>query len=212
MELRPKIEEKRWKVAREAEILDSWEREGTFAFDSDSDKTVFSIDTPPPYASGRWHVGGATHYSQIDMVARYNRMKGYEVLFAFGIDRNGLPVEMEVEKKNNIRAFQTPREKFIDLCKNYLDTVESEILNTAKRLGMSSDFKNAYRTDSPDYRRLTQDTFLELWHKGLVYEDDRPTNWCPVCDTTIADAEIEYVHLPTQLVYMKFKVKEGGEV
>ncbi|MFH1327387.1 MAG: valine--tRNA ligase, partial [Candidatus Bathyarchaeota archaeon] len=209
---KPRIEEKRWDPKRELSIFEMWEKEGIYRFDKNADKPIFSIDTPPPYASGRWHVGGATHYAQIDMVARFHRMRGYEVLFSFGIDRNGLPVEVEVEKKQNMSAHEMPREKFVALCKDFLDQVESEIISMAKRLGMSCNFEGLYRTDSPSYRKVTQETFIELWRKGLIYEDDRPTNWCPICGTTIADAEIEYVDFTTKLSYIRFRVKEGGEL
>ena len=209
---KPKIEEKRWNPKMEMEIFEDWMRENLYEVNRETVKPIFSIDTPPPYASGRWHVGGATHYAQIDMVARYWRMKGYEVVFSFGIDRNGLPVEVEVEKRYGISASKVSREEFIKLCKDFLDKVEEEIIKTAKRLGMSCDFKNIYRTDSPEYRRITQETFIQLWRKGLVYSDNRPTNWCPVCQTTIADAELEYVEEETDLCYIRFKVKEGDEI
>ncbi|MHC1586482.1 MAG: valine--tRNA ligase [Candidatus Hecatellaceae archaeon] len=209
---KPKIEEKRWSPQLEKEIFELWVREGTYRFNPNSGKPIYAIDTPPPYASGRWHVGGATHYAQIDMVARYKRMRGYEVLFAFGIDRNGLPVEIEVEKKYGVSAKQMPREKFLELCRRFLDEVEAEIIATAKRMGMSCDFDHIYRTDSPEYRALTQATFIELWKKGLVYVDDRPTNWCPVCGTTIADAELEYREIDTYLNYIRFPLKGGGEI
>ncbi len=208
----PKITEKRWDPKREVEIFEDWLKKNIYRVNKNSSKPIYSIDTPPPYASGRWHVGGATHYAQIDMVARYKRMKGYEVLFSFGIDRNGLPVEVEVEKKYGITAHKTSREEFIRLCKEFLDEVEKDIIKTAKRLGMSCDFENIYRTDSPEYRRVTQETFIELWNKGLVYSDNRPTNWCPVCQTTIADAELEYVAEETELCYIRFRVEEDGEI
>ncbi|MEM3737329.1 MAG: valine--tRNA ligase [Candidatus Bathyarchaeia archaeon] len=209
---KPKIAEKRWKPERERFLVEEWSREGIYKFDRTSGKPIFSIDTPPPYASGRWHVGGATHYAQIDMVARYYRMKGYEVLFSFGIDRNGLPVEVEVEKRHNLNAHEIPREKFIALCKEFLDSVEKEIISTARRLGMSCNFEGLYRTDSAEYRKITQSTFIELWNRGLIYEDNRPTNWCPACQTTLADAEVEYADLETSLCYIRFRVKEGGEI
>ncbi|MFQ5762591.1 MAG: valine--tRNA ligase [Candidatus Bathyarchaeia archaeon] len=210
--IKPRITEKRWDPKTEATLLKQWDSEGVYRFNIDSGKPVFSIDTPPPYASGKWHVGGATHYAQIDMVARYQRMKAQEVLFPFGIDRNGLPVEMEVEKKHGVSAHETAREEFIELCRAYLDDVEGEILKIGKRLGLSVNFEDVYRTDSPEYRATTQSTFIELWHRGLIYEDDRPSNWCSVCGTTIADAEIEYVNLPTRLCYVKFGVKDGGTI
>ncbi|MGP3666861.1 MAG: valine--tRNA ligase [Candidatus Bathyarchaeota archaeon] len=211
VEFKPRIEEKRWNPRMEVEILERWEKEKTYQFNEDTKKPIFSIDTPPPYASGRWHVGGAVHYSQIDMVARYFRMKGFEVLFSFGIDRNGLPVEVEVEKKLGISIHNVERERFLKICKDFLDNVEKEIVSIAKRLGMSCDFKNIYRTDSPEYRKVTQETFIELWNKNLIYSDNRPTNWCPVCGTTIADAELEYVEKDTWLYYINFKVEDTGE-
>jgi valyl-tRNA synthetase len=87
--LRPRIGDKQWNPKKEEELLEIWKNERTYSFNIGSKKENFSIDTPPPYASGRWHLGGAVHYSQIDMIARYKRMQGYEVLFPMGIDRNG---------------------------------------------------------------------------------------------------------------------------
>jgi valyl-tRNA synthetase len=208
----PRINEKRWNPKREISIFENWQKEDIYKFNKDSGKPIFSIDTPPPYASGKWHVGAATHYAQIDMVARYRRMTGWEVLFPFGVDRNGLPVEVEVEKAQKISAHEIPREKFLELCKNFLDRVENDIIAIAKRMGLSCNLKNFYRTDSSEYRRITQDTFIELWNRGLIYEDNRPTNWCTVCQTSIADAEIEYSNIETKLCYIRFKVKEGGEI
>jgi valyl-tRNA synthetase len=86
---RPRIGDKRSNPEKEEEMLEIWKTEQTYSFDISSRKEFFSIDTPPPYASGRWHLGGAVHYSQIDMIARYKRMQGCQVLFPMGIDRNG---------------------------------------------------------------------------------------------------------------------------
>ncbi len=87
---KPKFGEKNWDPNTEKELSGRWSREGTYAFHiEDKNRQRFSIDTPPPYASGRWHLGGAVHYSQIDMIARSKRMQGCEVLFPMGIDRNG---------------------------------------------------------------------------------------------------------------------------
>jgi len=208
---KPKIKASRWSIEREEEQIKFWEKENIYKFNKKSNKPIFSIDTPPPTASGPWHVAGAAHYAQIDMIARYFRMKGNEVLFPIGMDRNGLPVEVQVEKESKIYAHETPREEFINICKEFLDKVEAQLLQIIRRMGMSCDVTNHYRTDSPEYRSITQATFIEMWKKGLVYEDNRPSNWCPVCRTTIADAEIDYTETETSLNYMKFKVKETGE-
>lgn len=208
---KPSIKTPRWSIQQEEEQIRLWEKENTYQFNKASTKPIFSIDTPPPYASGPWHVAGAAHYAQIDMVARYFRMNNHEVLFPLGIDRNGLPVEVQVEKELNIHAHEVPREKFLKLCSDYLDKVEVEIIKIASRMGMSCNMKDCYRTDSPEYRTTTQATFIEMWKKGLIYEDSRPTSWCPVCRTTIADAEIDYTETNTSLNYISFRVKETNE-
>lgn len=208
---KPKIRASRWDIKREEEQIALWEEEDTYRFSKASRKPLFSIDTPPPTASGPWHVAGAAHYAQIDMVARYFRMKGNEVLFPIGIDRNGLPVEVQVERESKIYAHETSREEFVRICKVFLDNVEAQLLQIVRRMGMSCDVASHYRTDSSEYRSITQATFIEMWKKNLVYEDNRPSNWCPVCRTTIADAEIDYREIETSLNYLRFKVKETGE-
>ncbi|OYT63010.1 MAG: valine--tRNA ligase [Thermofilum sp. ex4484_15] len=208
---KPSLEDKRWRRKFEEELIKLWEKEKLYEFNPNSGKPIFSIDTPPPYASGKWHIGAAAHYSQIDMIARAHRMMGYEVLAPFYCDRNGLPVEVEVEKRYGVRPWEVPREKFLNLCKEFLDGVERELVRIVKRLGMSFQILSK-GTDSYDYRKLTQATFIELFKKGLIYEDLRPNNYCPRCRTTLADAELEYKIEKSKLVYIKFKIKEGGEV
>ncbi|MBI2546885.1 MAG: valine--tRNA ligase [Candidatus Aenigmarchaeota archaeon] len=213
MKFTPKITETVWNPQLEEKVRGLWEKEKLYSFNIKSKKPVFVIDTPPPYPSGRpWHAGAAAHYSQIDMIARTARMLGHETFFPIGIDRNGLPVEIYTEKKFNISIHATPRDKFIEYCKGALDDLEAEMISTMKTMGMSGDFKNYYRTDSEEYRILTQTTFIDLWKKGLVYEDTRPNNYCTICGTTIADAEVVYNDMPTKLVYITFRLKEGGVI
>jgi valyl-tRNA synthetase len=207
-----KIEEKAWNSKFEQEILTRWEKCKIYNFTADRRKHVFVIDTPPPYPSGRpWHIGAAAHYAQIDMIARTGRLLGNNVLFPIGIDRNGLPVEIYTEKKHKIRMRSMDREKFLDLCKVALDDLEKEMIDIMKALGLSGDFEKYYRTDSDEYRVMTQNTFLKLWNKGLVYSSNRPNNYCTDCGTTIADAEIIYEERNTKLIYMKFKIKESPD-
>lgn len=212
MEPVPKIQEKAWDPSIEKKTLEVWESENLYTFNVRSKKKKFVIDTPPPYPSGRpWHIGAAAQYSQIDMIARTARMLGYEVLFPIGIDRNGIPVELYVERTYKLSIRSVEREKFLELCSKALDDLEAEMLSIMRRMGLSADFKNYYRTDSPEYRALTQKTFIKLWNEGLIYEATRPNNYCWECGTTIADAEVEYEELPAKLVYMRFKVKETGQ-
>ena len=211
MQFKPKIKEKRWNIEEELKLIELWEKEKVYVFDySDASRPVFTIDTPPPYASGRWHIGAVAHYAHIDMIARAYRMLGYNVLVPFYADRNGLPVEVQVEKAYNIRAWEVPREEFLKLCKEFLDRVERELVEIVKRFGFSFQiWSNG--TDSPEYRRITQATFIELYKRGLIYEAERPNNYCPRCRTTLADAELERIEEKTTMYYIKFKVKETNE-
>ena len=203
----PKITEKAWEPELEEAILKKWDDEKLYDFKLQDEN--YTIDTPPPYPSGRpWHIGAASHYAQIDMIARTARMNGKNVYFPIGIDRNGLPVELYTEKKHGIRMRETERGEFLNLCKNALDDLEAEMIQIMKSLGLSGDFKNYYRTDSEEYRKFTQETFIDLWKKGVIYLATRPNNYDWVSGTTIADAEIVYDDLPTKLVYMKFIVKD----
>jgi len=207
-----KLESTSWNPLLEEEIRRIWGLENLFKFKPSANKKLnFVMDTPPPYPSGKpWHPGALTQYSQIDMVARAARMRGLSVLYPIGIDRNGLPVEIATERKYRIQMRKTPREEFIGLCKHALDDIEAYMVELLKKLGVSGDFKEKYRTDSEEYRTLTQWSFIEMWNKGYVHIATRPNNYCTDCGTTIADAEIEYEDMPTYLVTNKFKVKETG--
>ena len=216
-EFKPRIAEKRWDPKLEEELLRKWDEEGLYRFDWKPGDTrpLLVIDTPPPYPSGKWHVGGAAHYAQIDMVARYFRMKGYAVLVPWYADRNGLPVEVAVEKKYGIVAHEMAktkegRLKFLELCKRELDEVEKELVRIWRRMGCSFEYwRNG--TDSPEYRRITQATFIELWKRGLIYEAEHPVEWCPRCRTSLSEAEIEYREEEGYLYYVRWKVAETGE-
>ena len=210
-----KLEATSWDPKLEAEMRQIWEIERILEFKPSNNKNRnFVIDTPPPYPSGKpWHPGALTQYTQIDMTARAARMRGLNVLYPIGIDRNGLPVEIFAERKYRVQMRKTPREEFINLCKHALDDLEAYMIGLLKTLGISGDYYNKYRTDSEEYRKLTQWSFIELWKKGLVYLANRPNNYCVDCNTTIADAEIEYEELPTFLVTNTFKVKDSrGEL
>jgi len=191
-------------------ILDLWEKERVSERIS-PEKPLSVIDTPPPYVTGPMHVGNSAHYAQIDMVARYLRMKGLNVFFPLGFDRNGLPVELIVEKAIRKRAAEVPREEFIEECRRVLDEYEKVMARVLKRLGLSCNFEKCYRTDSPEYRGHTQAIFIDLWKRSLIYESEAPVNWCPSCVTTIADAEVEKKKDETPLYYVVFRVLETNE-
>jgi len=207
----PRLAEKRWDHHIERTLFETWRHEGLLTFNSALRGKPFVIDTPPPTTSGKWHIGAVASYSQIDMIARSQRMFGNNVLFPIGFDRNGINVEIYVEKNSNVRMRDTPRQQFIELCANALDKLEAQMTEIMMTVGLSGDYDHRYHTDQESYRKFTQATFIELWKRGLVYETTRPNNYCYECGTTIADAEIEYEDLPSSLSYIKFKVKESSE-
>ena len=209
--MQQKINEKVWNSNIENAILKKWNQDRIYEFKVYGGNN-YVIDTPPPYPSGRpWHIGAAAHYAQIDMIARTARMSGKNVYFPIGIDRNGLPVEIYTEKKHKIKMRQTDREEFLNLCRISLDDLEKEMIQIMKSIGLSANFDEYYRTDSNEYRTLTQSTFINLWRRGLVYSANRPNNYCPSCGTTIADAELIYEERKTILVYLRFRLNNENE-
>jgi valyl-tRNA synthetase len=211
---KPRLKEIRWRREIEKELIELWEREGLFKFTYNESKPTLVIDTPPPYISGKPHVGQVAHYIQIDMVARAYRMLGYNVLIPFYGDRNGLPVEVFVERTYGVNPHQiakTPdgREKFLELCKRHLDAVEKEFIALWRALGCSFEYWRE-GTDNEEYRKVTQATFIELWKRGLIYEAERPVIWCPRCRTSLAEAEVEYDEEEAELYYIRFPLKSGS--
>lgn len=218
VDFRPTIKETRWKLEFEEKLLEEWDREGLYksSMDPEDPRETIVIDTPPPYPSGKWHVGGTSHYTQIDMVARYFRLKGYNVVAPFYADRNGLPVEVQVEKTYKVVAHEMAktregREKFLQMCREFLDSVEEGIVSLWRRLGCGFDYWKE-GTDSPLYRSMTQATFIELWRRGLIYEDEKPVRWCPRCKTTLAEAEIVHKEEEDYIYYVKYKLESGEDL
>lgn len=209
---------KNWSSEIEKDITNSWKKSEIYAFDPKKKQKIYSIDTPPPYINAPIHIGHAATYAYMDMFARYKRMKGFQVIFPLGLDRNGLPIEMGAEKKFGVSALHLPREKFLEYCEKLLEQTSLESTDSFAKLGISfTSYKigghigAVYLTDSSDYRALTQTTFIDLYKKGLIYEASRINNWDPKLQTTIADSEIDYKDIHSTFNDIKWKVKETGE-
>lgn len=215
----PKLADiKNWSPEVEKPIAESWKAAEKFKIDAKKAKKIYSIDTPPPYINSPIHIGHAVTYAFMDMTARYRRMKGFDVIFPLGLDRNGLPIEMAAEKKYNTTPFKEGRDKFIQLCEELLKQTSAESTDSFARLGISftsykegNDIGSVYLTDSPEYRSLTQSTFIDLYKKGLIYENARINNWDPKLRTTVADAEIEYKDIDSTFNHIKWSVKGSDE-
>ncbi len=209
---KPRLAAKRWSIELEKQVRETLPPAPLFDH-RDLEREPFTIDTPPPYPSGRWHIGAVAHYALIDMIARSRRKAGANVHFPWGVDRNGINIELFVERKYDRPLSEWDREEFIKVCEKEIGANTADLESIARRITMSCDFDNGYRTDSPQYRSVTQRSFIELWNKGQIVEELRPNAYDPSLGTTIADAEIYYEERTTKLLHMRWEVEadEAGE-
>ncbi|MDH5482113.1 MAG: valine--tRNA ligase [Candidatus Bathyarchaeota archaeon] len=185
-----------------------WGEMSIYRFDwEDKTRPIFSIDTPPPYPSGEFHMGNVLNWTYFDIVARYKRMRGYNVYFPQGWDCHGLSIEVQVERENNVRKREAPPDKFRKLCEELVKKYIAMMKEGVIRLGCSVDWATEYRTMDPDYWRRTQLSFILLHNKGFMYQGTHPVNWCPRCETAIADAEVNYEEKEGALHYIKFPLE-----
>jgi len=187
----------------EERISKYWKDNKTYDFKPGS-KKVYAIDTPPPTISGFIHVGHVFSYSQADFVARYKRMSGHSIFYPFGLDNNGIPTELLVEKQNDITAEYVGREKFIELVETTIKDYEKMYIEIWKRLGISVDWKHYYTTISKDVQKISQYSFLELNRMGKVYRKETPTIWCPKDKTALSQMELEDKNLKSKFVKIRF--------
>ncbi len=188
----------------ERKWLDAWD-DSMYYFDPASGKEHYIIDTPPPYPTGDFHIGNALNWCYIDFLARYKRMRGYEVMFPQGWDCHGLPTEVKVEEIHGISRHQISKHEFRTLCKELTAGNIEQMRAMMKRLGISIDWSHEYITMDDSYRRYTQMSFLKMYHDGLIYQAEHPVNWCPRCETAIAFAEVEYEDRDAYLNYILFR-------
>lgn len=177
-----------------------WEEEGAYSFNAESGKPLYVIDTPPPFPTGEFHLGGVLNWSYIDFVARYKRLKGFEVLFPQGWDCHGFPTEVKVEKKFG----RLPREQFIEKCVEWTENVISTMKPQMKQLGFSIDWSKEYHTITPDYHKAVQQSVIKMFDEGFVYRGNHAVLWCPHCESAIAKAETDEAHRQTLLNYVWF--------
>ncbi|MCP1663142.1 MAG: valine--tRNA ligase [Methanocalculus sp. MSAO_Arc1] len=187
--------ERRW--------LDLWQDED-FYFDWNSDKPRYIIDTPPPYPTGRLHIGHALNWVYMDIVARYKRMRGYNVMFPQGWDCHGLPTEVKVEEIHGITKNDVPRDEFREMCRALTRENIETMRNSIRVMGFSVDWSSEYITMDESYYRLTQESFLRMLENGYIYQSEHPVNFCTRCETAIAFAEVAYSDNVTRLNYFDF--------
>jgi len=208
----------------EEKWVPSWEASGVYSFDPGASKeNIFSVDTPPPTASGSLHVGHVFSYTHTDVIARYQRMIGKDVFYPMGWDDNGLPTERRVQNYYGVRcdptlpydksftppqtggdnkssraADQLPisRQNFIELCEALTEEDEKAFENLWRNLGLSVDWAQTYRTISSSAQRVSQQAFLNNLQRGEAYTAMAPTLWDVTFRTAVAQAELEDREMP----------------
>ena len=197
-------------LEKEEKWLNYWRNNKIYEFKLDN-REVYSIDTPPPTVNGKIHIGHIFSYSQAEMIARYKRIRGYNVFYPFGFDDNGLPSERLVEKEQSKKAHEIGREEFSKLCYETTNRYEEEFQELFSRLGVSTDWNMCYKTVSPTTVKISQTSFLDLLDKGHCYHKESPALWCNECLTSIAQAELETKTLKTTFNYVNFETVEDKE-
>jgi len=187
----------------EARWQHTWKDEDVY-FKEGSEKPQFVIDTPPPYPTGEFHIGNAFNWCYIDFLARYKRMKGYNVMFPQGWDCHGLPTEVKVEEIHKITKNDVDRQKFREMCRELTIGNIKKMRASMRRMAFSIDWSHEYITMMPEYFGKTQLSFLRMYHAGQIYQSDHPVNFCPRCETAIAFAEVNYSDRTTKLNYFNF--------
>jgi valyl-tRNA synthetase len=197
---------------REAFWQQKWEQNGVYAFKNDrSREQTYVIDTPPPTVSGQLHMGHIYSYTHADFMARYKRMRGFDVFYPMGFDDNGLPTERLVEKQKKIRAKDLSREDFIRECEAVSREARLEFRSLFTATALSVDWSLEYHTISEEVRRISQASFIDLYEGGHVERKLQPMFWDVVDQTAIAQAEIEDKELEGVFVDIRFQVEGGGE-
>ncbi|MBP1912859.1 valine--tRNA ligase [Thermococcus stetteri] len=185
-----------------------WLDEKIYKYELDEKRPSYAIDTPPPFTSGTLHLGHVLSHTWIDIVARYKRMTGYNVLFPQGFDNHGLPTELKVEKEFGISKDQP--EKFLQKCIEWTWQAIEAMRNQFIRIGYSADWDLEYHTMDDWYKAAVQKSLIEFYKKGMLYQAEHPVYWCPRCRTSLAKAEVGYVEEEGFLYYIKLPLADGS--
>ncbi|MFA4855138.1 MAG: valine--tRNA ligase [archaeon] len=189
-----------------------WESEQIYKFDAKSRKKVYSVDSPPPTVSGTMHLGHAFAFTQQDFIARYKKMRGFEVFHPFGFDNNGLATALMVEKKRGIKQKNFSRDEFIKIVLEGTAEEEAKMLAAFKSIGLSIDWSLLYRTIDKLARKTAQYSFLDLHRQERLYQKDAPAMWCPNCATAISQAELEDREEESSFNYIQFETTDGEKI
>ncbi len=189
-----------------------WEEKGLFRAETKSGKKPFCIVIPPPNVTGSLHMGHALNNTLQDILCRYKRMKGYSVLWQPGTDHAGIATQNVVEKDLAAKGtdrHQVGRERFVELVWEWREKYGGVIINQLKRLGCSCDWSRERFTMDAGLSKAVKEVFVKLYEEGLIYRGDYIINWCPRCQTALADLEVEHEDMDSALYYIRYMFEDG---
>jgi valyl-tRNA synthetase len=194
----------------ERKWYDSWEKNGMFRANEDSAKPGYSIVIPPPNVTGVLHMGHALNNTLQDILARWMRMRGSEVLWQPGTDHAGIATQNVVEKQLAAEGqdrHDLGRDGFVERVWQWRGESGGQIINQLKRLGASCDWERERFTMDEGLSKAVREVFVTLYEEGLIYRDNRLINWCPRCHTALSDLEVEHEDQKGQLWHLRYPVK-----
>ena len=195
----------------EEEIYKKWEEKEYFKPSKDKTKKPYTIVIPPPNITGKLHMGHALDETLQDVLIRYKRMEGYNCLWLPGTDHAAIATEVKIVEKlkqQGIEKKDLTREQFLEKAWEWKKEYGGTILNQLKKLGCSCDWSRERFTMDEGLSNAVKYVFIKLYEKGLIYKGKRMINWCPSCNTSISDAEVEFEEEPTHLWHIRYKVKD----
>jgi valyl-tRNA synthetase len=200
-------------TAQEAKWAPYWEERGVYNWDPSAARAdSYVIDTPPPNVSGSLHIGHVYSYTQTDLMARFQRMRGKNVYYPVGFDDNGLPSERMAEKERGVRAVDMSREEFTKICHEVVNKAEDVFRVLFRKLAFSFDWRTEYQTISPQTTKISQMSALDLYKKDFLYRSLQPSLWDPVDRTAIAQAEIVEKEQNGVMYHFPFTLENGEEI
>ena len=179
----------------EDRLYQKWLKGGYFRANVNPDKKPFTIVMPPPNVTGQLHMGHALDNTMQDILTRYKRMQGYEALWQPGTDHAAIATEVRVTnmlKEKGIDKKEIGREAFLEHCWAWKEEYGSRILNQLQKLGSSADWSRERFTMDEGCSKAVEEVFVRLYEKGWIYKGSRIINWCPKCQTSLSDAEVEH--------------------
>ncbi|MEA2039905.1 MAG: valine--tRNA ligase [Thermodesulfobacteriota bacterium] len=191
----------------EDRLYEYWEKNNLFVADARSDDDPFCIVIPPPNVTGTLHMGHALNNTLQDILCRYKRMKGYNVLWQPGTDHAGIATQNVVEKDLTSKGTDrhaVGREKFVGMVWEWREKYGGLIINQLKRLGCSCDWTRERFTMDKGLSEAVREVFVSLYEEGLIYRGDYIINWCPRCHTALAELEVEHEETESHLYYIRY--------